>query len=211
MSLLSELQFASLLVYSPKGESALSVRSRSVRDAVKGGEQTVLEHAVKRLHESKAPWLADFFGADCMLVPTPGSSPMRDPSSLWVPRDFCQILLAGGFGMGLSTCLERSRAVPKSAFALPGDRPKPSTHYASMSVARPLFAPHRITLVDDIITKGATLLAAASRLAEAFPSCEIRAFAVIRTMTRIEIDRILAPCVGVITYNDSADSSRRDP
>lgn len=211
VSLLSELRFASVLVYAPQGKSEVSQRSRSVRAAVKGGDRSVLELAARRLHESGAPWLGDFLGADTVLVPAPGSSPMKNPKSLWVPRDICGVFVARGLGKEVSTCLERSHPVPKSAFSLPAERPKPSRHFASFSVARSLFAPRRITLVDDVITRGATLLAAASRLAEAFPGCEVRAFAVIRTMTRSEVDTILDPCIGVITYNADADSSRRDP
>jgi hypothetical protein len=41
--------------------------------------------------------------------------------------------------------------------------------------------PERITLVDDFITKGATVLAGAARLAEAFPDAEIQAFVLVRT------------------------------
>ena len=211
VSLLSELQFASLLVYTPQGDSEVSRRSRSVRSAVKGGDRSVLDLAAQRLHESRAPWLGDFFGTHTVLVPAPGSSPMKNPKSLWVPRDICQFFVARGLGREVSTCLERSHAVPKSAFSLPAERPKPSRHFASFSVARSLFAPRCITLVDDVITRGATLVAAASRLSEAFPACEIRAFAVIRTMTRVEIDTILDPCTGVITYNTATDSSRREP
>lgn len=211
VSLLSELQFASLLVYAPQGNSEVSRRSRSVRAAVKGGDRSVLELAAQRLGETEAPWVNDFFGADAVLVPAPGSSPMKDPKSLWVPRDICQVFVARGLAKEVSTCLERSHAVPKSAFSLPAERPKPSRHFASFTVARSLFAPRRITLVDDVITRGATLLAAASRLSEAFPGCEVRAFAVIRTMTRVEVDAILAPCTGVITYNAATDSSRREP
>jgi hypothetical protein len=211
VSLLSELQFASLLVYAPQGNSEVSRRSRSVRAAVKGGDRSVLELAAQRLMESGASWLRDFFGAETVLVPTPGSSPMKDPKSLWVPRDICQAFVARNLGKEVSTCLGRSHAVPKSAFSLPHERPKPSRHFESLSVSRSLFAPRRITLVDDVITKGATLVAAASRLAEAFPGCEVRAFAVIRTMTRVDVDAILAPCSGVITYNAATDSSRREP
>ncbi|MBL8724024.1 MAG: hypothetical protein JNK49_08255 [Planctomycetes bacterium] len=211
MSLLSELKFASLLVYAPQGHSEVSKRSRSVRAAVKRGDRSVQELSAQRLRETGAHWLADFFGADTVLVPVPGSSPMKNPKSLWVPREICHVFVARGLGKEVSTCLDRSHAVPKSAFSLPEERPKPSRHFASLTVSRSLFAPRRITLVDDVITKGATLVAAASRLLEAFPSCEVRAFAVVRTMTRVEVDAILAPCTGVITYNAAADSSRREP
>ncbi len=156
-------------------------------------------------------WLGEFFGADTVPVPVPGSSPMKNSKSLWLPRDICLALLARGLGKETSTCLERSHAVPKSAFSLPAERPKPSLHLASFAVSRFLFAPRRITLVDDVITRGATLIAAASRLSEAFPACEIRAFAILRTMTRVDVDSILAPCTGVVTYNEATDSSRREP
>lgn len=136
---------------------------------------------------------------------------MKDPKSLWVPRDICQVFVVQGLGKEASTCLKRSHAVPKSAFSLPQDRPTPARHFASLTVSRSLFAPRRITIVDDVVTKGATLVAAASRLTEAYPGCEVRAFAVIRTMSRTEVDSILVPCSGVITYNDTTDNSRRDP
>lgn len=178
---------------------------------MKGGDRSVLDLTAQRLHESGAAWIGEYFGANTVLVPVPGSSPMKNPKSLWVPRDICQVFVARGFAKEVSTCLERSHAVPKSAFSIPTERPKPSLHFASFAISRSLFAPRRITLVDDVITRGATLIAAASRLSEAFPGCEIRAFAIIRTMTRVEVDAILAPCTGVITYNAATDSSRREP
>lgn len=43
--------------------------------------------------------------------------------------------------------------------------------------------PDEILLVDDVITRGATLLGAANRLAEAYPKAHIRAFAAMRTIS----------------------------
>jgi hypothetical protein len=80
-----------------------------------------------------------------------------------------------------------------------------------MSVSKPFGSPERITVVDDVVTKGATLLAAASLLAVAFPDAEIRAFALVRTMGLIpDVDRILDPVLGWIrrTAGSGAD---RDP
>jgi hypothetical protein len=56
-------------------------------------------------------------------------------------------------------------------------------------------------LVDDVVTKGRTLLAAAARVQEAFPCAEIRAFALIRTMglTR-NVERLVDPCIGEIRW-----------
>jgi adenine/guanine phosphoribosyltransferase-like PRPP-binding protein len=69
--------------------------------------------------------------------------------------------------------------------------------------------PSRIVIVDDVITKGATLIAAASALHAAYPDAEIRPFAVLRTMGfRPEVGRILDPCEGVIKLNAAGRSER---
>jgi predicted amidophosphoribosyltransferase len=69
----------------------------------------------------------------------------------------------------------------------------------SMRVNRPVERPDRITIVDDVVTKGATLLAGASLLREAFPDTEVRVFALVRTRGLVsEIDRIVDPVVGTI-------------
>jgi adenine/guanine phosphoribosyltransferase-like PRPP-binding protein len=73
-----------------------------------------------------------------------------------------------------------------------------------MAVERVLVPPERITVVDDVVTKGATLLAAASRLAEAFPNAEVLAFAILRTMGRVgNIEKIVDPCRGELIWRGS--------
>jgi phosphoribosylpyrophosphate synthetase len=67
-----------------------------------------------------------------------------------------------------------------------------------------------LCLVDDVITKGATLLAAASRLQEAYPAAKIVAFALIRTLGFVEdIERIIEPALGTITLR--GDEALREP
>ncbi len=66
-----------------------------------------------------------------------------------------------------------------------------------MSVSAPMLQPERITLVDDVITQGATALAAASRIADAFPDSEIGVFALIRTRGLVDdIVSIVDPVSG---------------
>ncbi|MDG7031901.1 MAG: phosphoribosyltransferase, partial [Nitrososphaerota archaeon] len=52
-----------------------------------------------------------------------------------------------------------------------------------MEVQGRLSEPESVLLIDDIITRGATLLGAANRLADAFPNARISAFAAMRTVS----------------------------
>ena len=66
----------------------------------------------------------------------------------------------------------------------------------------------KLTLIDDVITRGRTLLAAAGRLREAFPRAEIRAFALLRTLGPSEtLRQVLDPCEGEIRWT-SGDARR---
>lgn len=107
-------------------------------------------------------------------------------------------------------CLERVKAVPKSAFAAAGARPKPMEHYDSIQVTKMVTDRESLCLVDDVITKGATLLAAASRLQETYPTAKITAFAVVRTLGFVDdIQRIVEPALGTITLR--SDEAFREP
>jgi adenine/guanine phosphoribosyltransferase-like PRPP-binding protein len=73
-----------------------------------------------------------------------------------------------------------------------------------------LAAAERIVLVDDVITKGRTLFAAAARLRDRFPGADIGAFALVRTLGFLSrVDRVLAPCEGVVRW--AAGDVRREP
>ena len=52
-----------------------------------------------------------------------------------------------------------------------------------MNVTRILSNPDEIILIDDVITRGATLLGAANLLADDFPETPIRAFVAMRTIS----------------------------
>ena len=75
---------------------------------------------------------------------------------------------------------------------------------------RPPITPENVVLIDDVVTKGRTLLAAATRLHEAFPGAQIRAFALLRTMGLIPgVQRLLDPCTGEIRWK--AGDAHRSP
>jgi adenine/guanine phosphoribosyltransferase-like PRPP-binding protein len=106
--------------------------------------------------------------------------------------------------------LRRVRAVRKSGTAPPGGRPTVDAHYESFRIEDTPTPPDSVVLVDDVITKGRTLLAAAARVHEAFPGAQIRAFALLRTMGLIPgVEHLLDPCKGEIRW--VAGDAHRSP
>jgi adenine/guanine phosphoribosyltransferase-like PRPP-binding protein len=106
--------------------------------------------------------------------------------------------------------LKREVAVQKSAWAPAGSRPTVSTHYASMSAEPDFEVGERIVIVDDVVTKGSTALAAASRIAELYPDSSVVLFALIRTKGLVpDIEQIIEPVSGVIHLVD--DEGSRNP
>jgi len=78
-------------------------------------------------------------------------------------------------------------------------------HYASFAVETKMSGVSQgrlqLTLVDDVITRGRTVFAAACRLREAFPDAEIRAFAFLRTLAPDEVlGQVVDPCEGEVCW-----------
>jgi hypothetical protein len=95
--------------------------------------------------------------------------------------------------------LKRIHAVQKSAFAAPGTRPEIQVHIDSLQVASGFPPTMKLLLIDDFVTKGRTIFAAATVLRRAFPEALIQAFAVVRTMGLApEVDEIRWPAEGEI-------------
>lgn len=203
-----EIPYGAYLVYGPRGQSPISARARKICWLVKGNgsapmgsppkPELVIPYVVRRLSVMlpNSP-LADWFADQPMLVPAPRSSPLK-ADSLYPTRLICDELVANGLGLETRMLLERVRAVPKAAFSSPENRPTLQMHYDSLRVTDELLKPRTIILVDDVVTKGTMLLASATRLQEAFPQARIRAFALIRTMSYVEIEHIEDMCTGKI-------------
>lgn len=121
--------------------------------------------------------------------------------------------------VGKPRIVSRTVAVPKSALARPGERPNVRQHYDSLSVECLTPAPTRIVLLDDVVTQGCTLLAVASRVADIYPKAEVRAFALVRTMSSGEVDHVadlrpgtlVSPCVGAIEFRADNGRATRAP
>ena len=66
-----------------------------------------------------------------------------------------------------------------------------------------------IVLVDDVVTRGATILGAAWVLRDSMPLATLRAFAAVRTMSKQEVLAIVEPVVGRIHL--SGGRPKREP
>ncbi len=147
--------------------------------------------------KSVASWMASdhgrdlfptYFGSEVVLVPAPGHAPrVREGKPRSTTVELVRSMEAEGLGTRREWLL-RVRKVPKSAWSR-GDRPTEERHHATIALATPPdlgFDPvERITVVDDVITSGATLHACVRRLANAFPAVRVAAFAVVRTITGV--------------------------
>lgn len=196
--MLQRLEFGSCYVYSREGHGAEADRARTLVAQLKRGYSRALPLYAQRIGELVDQGQLPDPGDDVTLVPVPGSSPLRK-GSLWVPLLLAEALRAQNLGHDVVPLLSRVHAVKKSAYQVAKDRPTAFDHYDSFAVDVVTPPPRRVLLIDDVVTQGSTLLAAGSRIAEAYPQAEVRAFAVVRTMTRQNIDKLLAPCVGEIT------------
>jgi phosphoribosylpyrophosphate synthetase len=220
---LSQLQYGAFLSYCPRGDSREIRHSKNVMLALKNDKfvgtppilisQYVAQTIQRKRTTLKFPGTAlpfdSFFQPDTILVPTPRSSRMR-PDTLWVPHRIATALVRVGLGKEVVPYLKRVEPVRKAHLSASEDRPRAAEHYESMMVQSGLTEPDEIVLVDDIVTRGATLLGAANRLASAFPKTRIRAFAVMRTISNPdEFKGLNDPCVGTITLQPSGGTLRR--
>jgi hypothetical protein len=198
--LLSELALGTYLRYSPTGTSQISRRSRDWRSAIKSGKPDWIGLALDRLKAIvEESGLDRHLGPEVTLVPVVRSAPLATKDALWPGRIISERLVERGLGKEVVACLIRTEAVPKSAYSEPGGRPTAERHLETMALERQLFGAARVTVVDDIVTIGRTMLAAASHLHAALPEADLAGFGLMHTYGLTpEIDRIDAPYVGAL-------------
>ena len=190
--------YASCYVYSPQGTSDVCERSRLLCALLKSGDRHFIDKYVDRIQQQVAEQnqLSGFFSAADILIPVPSCMPGGGVNA---PARLAEIMVHRGLGSASWCGLKRVHAVPKSATAK--YRPTVAMHYYSLLVEPLEHAPTSLVLIDDVVTKGRTLLAAAARLHNAFPSARIRAFAVLRTMGLVPaVPRLFEPWRGCIRW-----------
>jgi len=206
--LLSELKFGSYLTYTPRPNSDEGKYAKNYVNSIKMeiGIPTdpplfMSDRVAKNIKAGidETP-LKDFFGRDVALVPVPKSSLMQ-LNSLWVPLKLATAFSKEGFGT-CYPCLERKNPVNKASYSKPENRPKAIDHYKSIKLKMTLQKPKKIILIDDVVTRGSTLLGCASLLQESFPGTPIIGFAVVRTISDPDnFKKMVEPCIGKITRN----------
>ena len=208
--ILCNVAFCSCYIYSPRGGSFVSRASRQLGERLKSGDAIWLPRYAGLVREltTRHAAFAEMFGEDVTLVPVPSSDPSA--TRTWAAERLAVALHGVGLGRAVWPGIRRCFPVRKSATALNADRPTTQLHYESLSVPDLAREPRSIVLIDDVITKGRTILAAAARLYEALPNTDIRAFALVRTMGFLpDISHFLEPCYGFVRWGGG--DARRDP
>jgi hypothetical protein len=143
-------------------------------------------------------------------VPAPRSS-LLVSGGLWPSLLIAEELVKVGLSRTVAPYLVRSNAIKKSSGAQMGYRPTIEEQYNSLIVQKiEVFPPKKITLIDDVLTKGRASFACVLRLSEVFPNSEIRVFAPMRTQGLIEdIDKFIDSATGEITYDGHGDVNRQ--
>ena len=209
--MLSEVAYSALLAYSPRGTTPVSQKSRRVCYDIKSGDRATLQRAMEHLHThaSAEQVLEHVLGENVVLVPMPRSAPLV-AGALWPAKAICDAIVGAGLAARVAPVLTRVSAVRKSATAAPGERPSVSQNYETLNAHADLDFGERIVVVDDVITKGNTALAAASRISEAYIEIPVSIFALVRTKGLVpDIDQIVDPVTGNVSL--VGDEGLREP
>lgn len=204
----SRFKFGTYLAYSPRGKAEVSRRSRELCYAVKQDAGGAIARVVARLVEGFSTTnLTEVLGPDVVLVPAPRSAPLLE-RALWPARRIADELVT--HGLGAEVLVTRTTPVMKSATASPGERTTVAGHIDSLRLEPLLADPKKLTIVDDVMTRGRMAFAMAMLLAARFPGIEVRAFALLRTLGfQPEIEKIDEPCIGVLVQQ-RGDVNRLD-
>lgn len=207
------MRFASLLVYTPWGRDSDNegLGPRRIMFRVKGARPEVLERVAVRCSEFRDTDFADFFTPASTLVPVPTSAPARAPDTLWPGLSIAEALLRQGLGRDVRKLLARTVRVPKAHEQSATDRPRIDELVDSLEWKGDLGSSlERIILVDDVVTRGTTFLAAREVIHRTQPWLEVEGFAAVRTMSFKVVTEPLSPATGVVELG-AKGWGHRDP
>lgn len=214
----SKLEFGSLLRYYPGPDRGLEAvrKSLQVNAAIKNdrpiwkGELGPDYLASVFQDRCKGTPLESFVSPNAVLVPLPRAAP-HTRGGLWPAMRIALSLVQAGVGKEAAGLIVRSQ--PIASASRDGGKRMPALHMETCKVADVgLVYPDNIVLVDDIVGSGATALGISWLLDKALPRAKVKLLAVSRVV-QVETPEVtlLDPVVGVIRYNSTNHSARRDP
>ena len=214
------LPYYTQYAYDPRGRGDENSKSRKIcahlkrNSIIKSGGETVtmVDLMVRRIKDRiDSSIFEQFFGDDVVAVPMPSSS-LQKKDSLWVPREICESLFNNELVGSISPCILRNKAVTKSATAGHGNRPNPKTHCKSFgfNVDPYISNARRVLLVDDLVTRGSTMVGAYMHLKNNGVLSDIFAFALIRTEGLGNFTKVNNPVIGRLTCSASGSPNRID-
>lgn len=203
----SSLRYGAFLVYPP---APVDGYGRAVKNFILGlkqdrvrGDVSSSQHVARRMRELPDGHELLQLLQDSILVPVPKSAPLT-AGALWASDRIAKALLGVGIGRDVTPLVERIRPVPTSHLAAGSERAWPDQHRESVGVIPhlPLGFAGRLVLVDDVVTRGSTLLGCALAIADVYPDAEVEAFAVARTLGREEQmpGNAIQPVIGTIDW-----------
>jgi len=204
----SNLEFGAFLVYPPRPEDPYGHAIRNFilglkEDRVLRGVSSSQHVAARMAQREDAAELRDFL-AGAVLVPAPKSAPLTESGALWASFRIATALHERAIGASVAPIVLRTSAVRPSHLAEGPERPWPDQHRASLRVERdlPIGFNGRIAIVDDVVTRGSTLLGCAIAVGESYPEASVVGFAVARTLKREEAmpSDAVQPVIGRIDW-----------
>lgn len=237
----NELHYISILSYLPKKYLQSITDKDTLKDAIKSIDiMRTLKQNLHVISQGKSipitEWLThyithanqdnlgldfdNFFRPDTVLIPVPRSIIIKK-DTLWVPKDIATTF-SKKMNLKMIPLLTRSTPVNVSSKSLPNNRPKPLDHFNSLSLSKGMDSQISnivtnklgIILVDDVITRGSTLMGCYWKILEIFKSYQyypqISGFCAMRTISNsLEFRKPIDPHEGDITYRDSNGDTLR--
>lgn len=120
-------------------------------------------------------------GPDVVLVPVPRSTVPNvwpPPPADWGGRQLAEALQAAGLAERVHFGLQRVRSVERASAGAPADRPSVAEHMTSLEADVTSLEPgSSVVVVDDLVTRGTQLMAAARTLENALGGLRVAGFA----------------------------------
>ena len=230
----NELNYISILSYLPR-KYLQSVENKDILKNAKSSNDIMralkqnLYVRYKEKSVSITEWLTDyiiganennvsldfdkFFRPDTVLIPVPRSIIIKN-DTLWVPKEIANNLSKKGLGI-MIPLLTRSIPVNISSKSVPNDRPKPLDHFNSLTLSKGLESKiddivknqSEIVLVDDVITRGSTLMGCYWKIMEILETHQyfpkISGFCAMRTISNsLDFKKSIEPHEGKIIYRE---------